>query len=525
MATQSPILDQYGNRFKRLNGKPRPHLAEVLRQSRPATRRIEARYDAAQTTDDNKNHWAAADAYDADSANSKAVREILVHRSREEIQNDGYADGIASTWTTDLIGKGPALRMQTGSEGFNRMIENAWYFWTKAIGFRRKLWCLAHALHSDGEGIGVIRKNPSVNHPLKLDVVLYETEQCQTPMLGWQEGEIDGIKFDRFGVPTFYSILRQHPGAVNVQKDYLSPEQVPARFVLHWFKMKRPGQHRGIPHTCSTLNTGAAARRWREATLAAAETAADFAVLLETMFQPDELDAAEPFSTLEIQKRMMTALPNNAKASQLKSEHPNATFGEFHKTLINEQARPVSMPYNKAACDSSSYNYASGRLDHQTYYAALDVDREDCNDLVLDPLFDVWFDYAITFYGWLGGRPEAIGPMAKAHLWDWPKHRAADVESDANANDKQLKNGSKSLSVLYTEAGQDYADEVEKQAESNGITVEQQKQINLLLNLPQHVIPVVERILGLAPEPEPPPVPVATEEAPEDEDEEPDETD
>jgi hypothetical protein len=100
--------------------------------------------------------------------------------------------------------------------------------------------------------------------------------------------------------------------------------------------------------------------------LAAAETAADFAVLLETMFQPDELDAAEPFSTLEIQKRMMTALPNNAKASQLKSEHPNATFEAFHKTLINEQARPVSMPYNKAACDSSSYNYASGRLDHQT---------------------------------------------------------------------------------------------------------------------------------------------------------------
>jgi hypothetical protein len=182
------------------------------------------------------------------------------------------------------------------------------------------------------------------------------------------------------------------------------------------------------------------------------------------------------------------------------------------------------MPYNKAACDSSSYNYASGRLDHQTYYAALDVDREDCNDLVLDPLFAVWFDFAITFYGWLGGRPEAISPMAKAHLWDWPKHRAADVVSDANANDKQLKNGTKSLAVLYTEDGKDYADEVEKQAESNGITVEQQKQINLLLNLPQHVIPIAERILGLAPKPEPVPVATVDEDDPEDEDEESDET-
>jgi capsid protein len=275
--------------------------------------------------------------------------------------------------------------------------------------------------------------------------------------------------------------------------------------MLHWFKMRRPGQHRGIPECTSTLNTGAAARRWREATLAAAETAADFAVLLETAFQPDELDAADPFSTLEIQKRMMTALPNSMKAHQMTAEHPNATYEAFHKTLINEQARPKSMPYNKAACDSSSYNYASGRLDHQTYYAALDVEREDCNDLVMDPLFDVWFDAAIITYGWLGGNPDAVSPMARSHIWDWPKHRVADVESEANANDKQLKNGTRSLSKVYTESGEDYEDEAEKQATSNGVTIEQQKQINLLLNLPQHVLPVVAQMLGIEVKPAPQP--------------------
>jgi hypothetical protein len=38
-----------------------------------------------------------------------------------------------------------------------------------------------------------------------------------------------------------------------------------------------------------------------------------------------------------------------------------------------------------AACDSISYNYASGRLDHQTYFIALDVERENANVLVVDP--------------------------------------------------------------------------------------------------------------------------------------------
>jgi capsid protein len=474
-------------------------LAEIVSRANGHQRRreIAATYDAASDAIDFQNHWANTDAYDADSANSIAVREKLVQRSRYEIENNGYANGIAATWATDLIGIGPALRMQTGSEGFNQLIEREWNAWAKAVQFRRRLWCLAHALHVDGEGLAVIRQNQKVRHPVRMDFRLYETEHCQTPLLSFGESNyIDGIKFDDFGDPLWYDILRQHPGSANNYAIDLTPERVPAQFVLHWFKLKRPGQHRGIPACTSTLNVGAAARRWREATLAAAETAADFAILLKTMFEPDELDAAEPFSTLDIQKRMMTALPNNSEPFQMKGEHPNATYEAFHKLLINEQARPKSMPYNKAACDSSSYNYASGRLDHQTYYAALDVDREDCNDTVLDPLFDAWFDYAIIAFGWLGGDPEAVSAAARAHLWDWPKHRVADVKQEADANDKQLKNATKSLAGIYTEGGQDYEDEVIKQATSNGITPEQQKQINLLLNVPQHVLPVVAEMLG-----------------------------
>jgi capsid protein len=511
MTRQVALLDHRGQPMPKLNGKPRRELAEQLQRIRPR-RQVEASYDAARTTDEFKNYWANADAYDADSANSRDVREKLVQRSRYEVGSNGFADGIAATWTTDLIGKGPSLRMQTGSDGFNRMVENAWYFWCKEIKFRRKLWCLAHAVHVDGEGIAVIRRNPKLRHPMKIDLRLYETEQCQTPLLPYESGYIDGIKFDEGGNPIWYDILKEHPGATNRILLDLTPERVLARFVLHWFKMRRPGQHRGIPQTTSTLNTGAAGKRWREATLSAAETAADFAVLLETMYEPDELDTAQPFSTLEIQKRMMTALPNSVKANQMRAEHPNATFETFHRSLVNEQARPVSMPYNKAACDSSSYNYASGRLDHQTYYAALDVDREDCNDLVLDPLFAVWFDLAVAQFGWLGGNPDAISPMAKAHLWDWPKHRVADIKNEADANDTQLKNGSRSLQDIYTDAGEDYDDEVEKQASSNGVTVEQQKQINMLLNLPSHVLPVVAQMLGITPPPQPSTQPQASEE-------------
>lgn len=498
MITHAKLLDQHGQPLQR--SRPRRALVEAFASAQNARQRqrreLRGTYDAARDSTEFQNYWANADHYDADSANSRSVREKLVPRSRYEVGNNGYADGIAQTYATDLVGVGPKLRMQTGSTGFNQLVEAEWDRWCKAVHFRRKLWCQAHAKHQDGEGFGVARRNPGVRHPIKLDYCLYETEQVQTPMLPFTlAGYIDGIKFDQFGNPESYDILKQHPGGTGWMS-YLdmSPEQVPARFVMHWFMLRRPGQHRGIPESTSTLNTGAAARRWREATIAAAETAADFAVLLKSNNPPNEdedRDAAIPMDSMPVEKRMMVTLPNSVEPSQLKAEHPGATYEAFHKSLVNEQARPKSMPYNKAACDSSSYNYASGRLDHQTYYGALDVDREDGNDLVLDPLFDIWFDYAILTFGWLGGVPEAIGPAARSHLWDWPKHRVADVESESNSIDTDLRNGRKSLSRVYSDQGEDYEDEIVKAAADFGITPDELRKIRLYELYPQGAMAVL----------------------------------
>jgi capsid protein len=448
-------------------------------------RAIRATYDAARTTPEYRNIWANADRYDADSAHSKDVRHTLIERSRYEIGSNGYSDGIAQTYATDLVGCGPQLRMQTGSQGFNQMVELTWHLWSKAIQFRRKLWCMAHAKHQDGEAFGVLRRNPGVKHPLPLDLCLYEAEQVQTPYVPFTEpGYIDGIKFDQFGNPVYYDILHEHPGTTHSMRIDLVPERVAAENVLHLFKLRRPGQHRAVPECSSTLNVGAASRRWRESVLAAAETAADFTLMMKTQQNPDGEDPVRPFTEMDINKRMMAFLPAGWDPFQLDAKFPTQTHESFHKTLVNEQARPKSMPYNKAACDSSSYNYASGRLDHQTYYGALDVDREDANDLVLDPLFDVWFDLAIVRFGWLGGNPEAVGPAALIHLWDWPKHRVADVESEANANQTRLQSGQAFLHTLYSDAGMDFEDELEKSATSFGISVDEMRKRLLDVLLP-----------------------------------------
>lgn len=460
--------------------------------------RMRASYEAAKTTDYLSNVWANADRFDADSANSRDVRSTLVSRSRYEINNNGYSDGINQTYAIDLVGAtGPALRMQTSSNGFNQMVELTWFFWSKAIKLRRKLLCMAQAKDGDGEGMGVIRRNPRVRHPIPLDVVLYETEQFQSFLTGTESGKIDGIEFDQYGNPTLYELLRTHPGS-GTYSSLTDTEKIPADFVLHWFKLRRPGQHRGVPERASTLNVGAAARRWRESTLSAADRAAMLTLMMETPMTPDEADAVAPFTTMDVEKDLMNFLPMGWKPTQLKGEFPTTNHEAFNRTLIGEQARPKAMPYNRAAADSSGHNFASGKLDFMPYFAALEVDREDCNDLVLDPLFDVWFDMAVAKFGWLGGNPDAIGAAAKAHSWDWPVLSNADEESEANANKTKLQSGQITLADLYSKYGQDLEDKIAEMATTFGVPDKEIRQRLFDIVLP----PVVQGGSGAAPQSE-----------------------
>lgn len=480
------MLQRIRNAIAGMFGPRRRGSNAQLQQIQERYSRLRASYDAARTTDEFRNYWANADRLDADSANSREIRHTLISRSRYEVANNAFSDGIAQTITNDLIGSGPSLRMQTNSEGFNKLVELSWHLWAQSIDLQRKLWCMAHAKHVDGEAFAVIRKNPRVNHPIQLDLCLYEAEQCQTPYMPFNEdGYIDGIKFDQFGNPLWYDFLYQHPGTTQGLRIDMAPEQVPAEFVLHWFRLRRPGQHRGVPEMGSSLNAGAAARRWREATLSAAERAALLTLMMETPMTPDEADQVAPFTTMDVEKGVMNFLPMGWKPNFQDAKFPSATHDAFTKSLINEQGRSVNMPRNKAAADSSDYNYASGRLDHGTYYDSLDVQRGEGGSLVLSKLFRVWFDFGVMKFGWLGGNPDAIGPAARLHLWDWPKHRVADVEAEANANQTKLQSGQVFHHRLFSEAGMDFEDECDAAAKAYGVDVAEIKKRLLDVTLPE----------------------------------------
>ena len=447
----------------------RPRLSDrapgrMLVRVRP--RRIRARYDAAATTDNNRRHWANADALSADAAASADVRRTLRNRARYEVANNSYARGIVLTLANDTIGTGPRLQLLTDDAGVNGEIEREFDLWATEVCLAEKLRTMRMARAQDGEAFAVMANNPVLAHPVKLDLRIIEADQVTSPLsVMTDDTEIDGVRLDRHGNPSAYRVLKDHPGGstAHFPGQYVT---VPAANMVHVFRQERPGQHRGVPEITPALPLFAQLRRFTLAVLGAAEAAAEFAGILYTDAPPNgEADAVEPMDLIELERNMLLTMPGGWKMSQLEPAQPATTYAEFKKEILNEIARCLNMPFNVAAGNSSGYNYASGRLDHQTYFKSIRVDQAFMAAGVLDRVLASWlWEYALEV-GLDGGLLlDGMLRRLPSHQWFWDGTEHVDPAKEARAQETRLKNHTTTLAHEYAKQGLDWEAELRQRA-------------------------------------------------------------
>ena len=425
---------------------------------------MRGRYDAAVTNADNRRHWANADSLSANAANNPDVRRTLRNRSRYEVANNSYAKGIVLTLANDVIGTGPRLQLLTEDKEANRRIEREFSLWAQSIGLAEKLRTLRMASAGDGEAFAVLINNDCLTTSIKLDLRLVEADQVTTPDLSLltDENAVDGIVFDPAGNPVEYHVLRTHPGEPRGTA-LLNYDRVPADSVIHLFRCDRPGQRRGVPEITPALPLFAMLRDYSLATLDAAKAAAYFAGILYTDAPPSgEAESVEPLDAIELDRNLLLTMPGGWKMSQLEAEQPSGTYGEFKREILNEIARCLNMPFNIAAGNSSGYNYASGRLDHQTYFKAIRINQAHIESVVLDRLLAAWLDEAVLLPGLL---PAGVGPIADwPHQWFWDGHEHVDPAKEANAQATRLANHTTTLADEYARRGLDWESQLRQRA-------------------------------------------------------------
>ena len=423
---------------------------------------VRARFDAAQTTHDNRRHWAAAECLSADAEASPSVRQTLRNRSRYEISNNSYAKGIVLTLANDTIGTGPRLQMLTEYDDLNRRIERDFMMWSAAVRLPEKLRTMRMARCQDGEAFAIMGTNPLVPHEIQLDIMLIEADQVTNGFgLSLDVNEVDGILMDDFGNPCSFRVLKYHPGGDRFTV-FDDAAVIPAKSMLHCFRIDRPGQHRGIPEITPALPIFSQLRRFTLAVLSAAEAAADFAGILYTDAPANgEADEVDPMAMIELERNMLLTMPGGWKMAQLDPKQPATTYAEYVDKLIDEAVRCVLMPSNIAKGNSSGYNYASGRLDHQTYFKGIRVDQSFIAATILDRILAAWLREYFLIHPPRGMTTRYPLPP---HTWFFDAMSHIDPMKESKSMEIRLNNNVTTLANEYAIQGKDWETEIRQRA-------------------------------------------------------------
>jgi capsid protein len=121
------------------------------------------------------------------------------------------------------------------------------------------------------------------------------------------------------------------------------------------------------------------------------------------------------------------------------------------------------MPFNIAAGNSSGYNYASGRLDHQSYFKSIRVEQSQLARVVLDRIFFAWLQEAVLIEGYLPASTRTIDADT-SHQWFFDGHEHVDPAKEANAQKIRLANHTTTLAHEYARQGRDWEAELKQRS-------------------------------------------------------------
>lgn len=438
------LLDQFGKPMRASSKGPTTEasIQQVIdaRQEMQHVRQqfyklMKAKYDAAQTVAGNVNHWSLADNLDPHAAAALHVRRTLRNRSRYEvIENNPYLKGTILTIANDFVGKaGPSLQVidKKWSPEQRKVLETSWWKWSQVCQFRQKLWRMRIAKIVDGESFlrAYRNENRRKQYEVQLDFQVLEADRISsdaTPSVPRTYNEIDGVRFDNYENPISYFILNSHPGGnnfINAQLDPLNGSWTPVKFVVHWFRQDR-GWLRGIPETAPSLPLCAILRRYSLAVVRNAEVTADVTVLIESETPPGVNSwnmVDDPFDSFPIEMGMIMNLPYGYKANQLKSVPLGVQYDAFVGSILREITRPLLAPFHIVAGTSKDSNMASAVVDQHIYKGGQQHERIHCEESVIEPVTDLWFEEAKRIEGHLKGIPRQLLDEMPEHRWRWDR--------------------------------------------------------------------------------------------------------
>jgi lambda family phage portal protein len=448
----------------------------------------------------------------AASADADLLPEIgtLAARSRDLSRNNGLMAGGMQTLRDNIVGAQLKLSAMPDYRllGWTREQAREWGNSTEAK-FRswgettecdagRSLNLLGLALQGlggamlNGDALALPLWVPRAGAKWNTRIMLVEADRLCTPLGLEHAAHIRaGIEFDKFGAPTHYHVLKQHPGdslggllGVIAGTSPLEWDRIPAftpwgrRRVIHLHDKERTGQSRGKPIVTSVMREFHMAGQYASNELQASVANSLVAAFLESDLSPDASAALfgddprdqwtksvkQAQQIRKLKGAAVIPLPVGARLSSFTPGRPNPSFEAFMLASLRHIAAGLNIPYELLVKDFSKTNYSSARaalLEAWRYFLGR---RRWLVDYWLRPIYELWLEEAINT-----GEVEAPGYYENRYAYSRCKFIFGgkgwvDPVKEAQAAVLRMAAGLSTLERECAEQGDDYEEVLDQQA-------------------------------------------------------------
>lgn len=398
-------------------------------------------------------------------ADLRASIRIMRDRCRQSAKDNGYIIRYLKLCRSNIVGSQGFLLKNKAvlpdgqpNRAVNRIIENAWWKWTRScdvtgkLSFRQICNLVVNCKKIDGEAL-VIKHYRRGRFELEVCDVDRLDETYDRVFLPNGNRIVMGVEIDPLFKPLAYHVLQSHPTDYTSNR-YLR-ERIPASRAYHIFESDRPGQPRGVPEIQAAILDLNQLAGYKEAELTAARVAASKMGFYTSdgsdQYEGEREESGEIID--ETAPGTFVELPHGKSFVPFDPQHPMTAFGAFIDSCVRIIASALGISYSALANDITKANYSSMRQD-----ALLDRDnwrneQEFLIETFVMPVFVDWLSHfllsgksGLPFYEF----EEICCPVFRGRGWAW-----VDPLKEVNAHKVALETKLKSREAILAETGED----------------------------------------------------------------------
>jgi lambda family phage portal protein len=413
-------------------------------------------------------NWKAS-SRDANAEIAPALQ-VLRNRSRDLKRNNPFAAAAMDAIVDDTVGYGIKPKPKGRTKTITARAAELWkqHAETTAIDYDGKhdiygLQALALATIVESGAVLVRRhllttaqmKKRGAALPFQIQVL--EPDLIDLSRDGEQPDgsyDIKGIRYEPNGGIRGYWLYDDHPGSGGLRLKATSTF-VPARDVIHTFRMDRPGQVHGVPWSAPVMLRLRNFDEVEDAYIEREKIAACFAVF----FSGHDSEIGQ--TKIELPERLEPGLisfgPPGTTASFANPPGVNG-YRDFSWINLHAIAAGFGVPYEVFG-DLTGVNFSSGRMGWQKYQRR--IDRWQWQMFIPSFCAGVWdwFNSSMQFAGYLNEDCPCV--------WVPPRRMMVNPKEEIAALKEEIRNGLTTWQQAITERGYDAVEQAEEIAEAN----------------------------------------------------------